>query len=67
MKENTIIISCLKGTAANFYDRLAGITNWNTAGQAINTQLRPALVTRFTSEAQATHYYNQCMILTVRS
>ncbi len=27
-----VVISYLKGIAANFYDGLVGITNWNTAG-----------------------------------
>src|SRR6266542_113851 len=58
-----VAISCLKGIAANFYNRLAKITNWNTAGQAANIQLRSALIARFQSEAQATHYYNQYLAL----
>ena len=31
-RKHLVAISCLKGTAANFYDGLAKITNWNTAG-----------------------------------
>jgi len=57
-KKHLIAISCLKEIAANFYDKLVGITNWNTTGQAVNTQLRSALIVRFRSEAQAIHYYN---------
>ncbi len=62
-RKHLIASSCLKGIAANFYDGLAGITNWNTVGQAANTQLRPALITRFWSKAQATQYYNQYLAL----
>ena len=40
-----VTASCLKGTAANFYDRLAGIMRWNVIGQAANTQLKLALET----------------------
>ncbi len=32
-----VVINCLKGIVANFYDRLVGITNWNTARKNINT------------------------------
>ncbi len=32
-----IVSSCLKETAANFYNELAGIMNWNTVEQAVNT------------------------------
>ncbi len=32
-----VAASCLKETAANFYDRLAGITEWNVAEQLANT------------------------------
>ena len=31
-RKHIVAASCLKGTAANFYDRLAGITGWNIAG-----------------------------------
>ncbi len=31
-RKHLVTISCLKGIAANFYDRLAEITNWNTVG-----------------------------------
>ncbi len=58
-----ITASCLKGIAANFYDRLAGITGWNVAGQAVATQLKLTLEARFRSEAQATYYYNQYLTL----
>ncbi len=57
-----VVISCLKWTAANFYNRLAEITNWNTVGQAVNTQLRLALIIRFELEAQTIHY-NQYLVL----
>ncbi len=50
-RKHLITISCLKGIAANFYDRLAGITNWNIVRQLANTQLRSALIVRFQSEA----------------
>ncbi len=50
-RKHLIAISYLKGIAANFYDGLVRITNWNIMGQAVNTQLRPALITRFKSEA----------------
>ena len=53
-----VIASCLKGTAANFYNRLVEIIGWNVAGQLVNTQLRPTLIAKFQSEAQATYYYN---------
>jgi len=46
-RKHLIAISCLKRTAANFYDELAGITNWNIAEQVANIQLRPALIARF--------------------
>ncbi len=57
-KKHLVVISCLKEIAANFYDGLVRITNWNMVKQAINTQLRPALITRFRSEAQTIYYYN---------
>ena len=53
-----VIASCLKETAANFYNRLVEIIGWNVAGQLVNTQLRPTLIAKFQSEAQATYYYN---------
>ncbi len=31
-RKHVITISCLKRTAANFYDRLVEITNWNIVG-----------------------------------
>ena len=42
-KKHIIAASCLKGIAANFYDRLAGITGWNVAGQAAAIQLKLTL------------------------
>ena len=57
-KKHLVIISCLKGIAANFYNRLVEITNWNTARQVVNIQLRLALIVKFESEVQTTHYYN---------
>ena len=36
-RKHIIVVSCLKGTVANFYNRLAGITEWNVAGQLANT------------------------------
>ncbi len=62
-RKHIVAASCLKGTAANFYDGLAGITGWNLVGQVANTQLKLTLETRFRSEAQATHYYNQYFAL----
>src|SRR6266498_73331 len=62
-RKHIVIVSCLKGTAANFYDGLASITGWNLVGQLANTQLKPTLEARFRSEAQATHYYNQYLAL----
>ena len=62
-RKHIVAASCLKGTAANFYDGLAGITGWNGVGQLANTQLKPTLEARFRSEAQATHYYNQYLAL----
>ncbi len=38
-----VAASCLKGTAVNFYDRLADITGWNIAGQLATTQLKLTL------------------------
>ena len=32
-----VTASCLKGTAANFYDGLANITEWNVVRQLANT------------------------------
>src|SRR6266542_1271894 len=58
-----IAASCLKGTAANFYDGLTSITGWNVAGQAAATQLKLTLEIQFWSKAQATHYYNQYLTL----
>jgi len=58
-----VTANCLKGTAANFYDGLAGITGWNVVRQLTNIQLKPTLETRFQSETQATHYYNQYLAL----
>ncbi len=46
-RKHIVAASCLKGTVANFYDGLAGITGWNTPGQVANTQLKPTLETRF--------------------
>jgi len=31
VRKHLVMISCLKGIATNFYNRLVGITNWNTA------------------------------------
>ncbi len=62
-RKHIVAASCLKGTAANFYDSLAGITGWNVVGQLANTQLKLTLEARFRSEAQATHYYNQYLAL----
>ncbi len=36
-RKHIVIVSCLKGTAANFYDGLASIIRWNVAGQLANT------------------------------
>ena len=36
-RKHIVAASCLKETAANFYDGLAGITGWNVAGQAVTT------------------------------
>ncbi len=38
-----VAASCLKGTAANFYDGLADITEWNVVEQLTNTQLKLTL------------------------
>ena len=46
-RKHIVAASCLKGTAANFYDGLAGITGWNVVGQLANTQLKPTLEARF--------------------
>ena len=46
-RKHIVTASCLKGTAANFYDGLAGITGWNLVGQVANTQLKPTLEARF--------------------
>ena len=35
-RKHIVAASCLKGTAANFYNGLAGITGWNIAGQLVN-------------------------------
>ena len=58
-----IVINCLKGIAANFYDKLTSLTNWNTVKQLANTQLRVALIIRFESEVQMTYYYNRYLAL----
>src|SRR6266511_1032759 len=42
-RKHIIAASCLKGTVANFYDGLAGITGWNVVGQLVNTQLKTTL------------------------
>ena len=42
-RKHIVAASCLKGTAANFYDSLAGITGWNVAAQLANTQVKPML------------------------
>ncbi len=62
-RKHIVAASCLKGTAANFYDGLAGITEWNVAGQLANIQLKLTLEAQFQSETQATHYYNQYLVL----
>ncbi len=62
-RKHIVVASCLKGTAANFYNGLASITGWNVAGQAVATQLKLTLEARFRSEAQATYYYNQYLTL----
>ena len=62
-RKHLVVISYLKGTAANFSDGLIGITNWNIVGQAANTQLRSALIARFRFEIQVTYYYNQYLAL----
>ncbi len=62
-RKHIVAASCLKGTAANFYDGLASITEWNVAGQVANTQLKLTLEARFRSKIQAIHYYNQYLIL----
>ena len=36
-RKHIVAASCLKGTAANFYDSLAGIMGWNTSGQVAAT------------------------------
>ncbi len=46
-RRHIVTASCLKGTAANFYDRLAGITRWNVVGQLATIQLKLTLETRF--------------------
>src|SRR6266498_854840 len=46
-RKHIVTTSCLKGTAANFYDGLTGIIGWNTAGQVAATQLKLTLETRF--------------------
>ncbi len=50
-RKHIVAASCLKGTAANFYDGLAGIIGWNLVGQLANTQLKLTLEVRFRSEA----------------
>ena len=42
-RKHVVAASCLKGTAANFYNGLASITGWNVAGQVVNIQLKPTL------------------------
>ena len=42
-RKHIVTASCLKGTAANFYDGLASITGWNVAEQLANTQLKLTL------------------------
>src|SRR6266542_1325453 len=39
-RKYTVAASCLKGIAANFYNRLVGIIGWNVVKQAANTQLK---------------------------
>jgi len=46
-RKHILAASCLKGTAANFYDGLADITGWNVAEQLVNTQLKLTLEARF--------------------
>src|SRR6266498_5607281 len=66
-RKHIVAASCLKRTAANFYNGLAGITEWNIAGQAAAIQLKLTLEVQFRSEAQATHYYNQYLTLRQRT
>jgi len=42
-RKHIVVASCLKETAANFYDGLTGITGWNTPGQLAATQLKLTL------------------------
>ena len=42
-RKHIVAASCFKGIIANFYDRLASITEWNVAGQAAATQLKLTL------------------------
>ena len=42
-RKHIVVASCLKGTVANFYDRLASIIRWNVAEQAATTQLKSML------------------------
>src|SRR6266498_4452655 len=42
-RKHIVAASCFKGTAANFYNSLAGITGWNLVGQLANTQLKLTL------------------------
>ncbi|SRR6266498_4466808 len=46
-RKHIVVASCLKGIAANFYDRLAGITGWNVVGQLANIQLKLILEAQF--------------------
>ncbi len=36
-RKHIVAASCFKGTAANFYDSLAGIMGWNLVGQVAAT------------------------------
>ncbi len=62
-RKHLITVSYLKKTAVNFYNGLAEIMEWNVVRQVTNTQLKSILETRFQSKAQATHYYNQYLVL----
>ena len=46
-RKHIVVASYLKGTVANFYDGLAGITGWNIPEQLAATQLKLILEARF--------------------
>jgi len=54
----------LTGTAANWYElNRANLVNWDTVGQANNTQFKTSIIERFDTVAQRTSYYNQYLNL----